>query len=402
MMARNELHSRNILGFIIVGLILASGGFLWQTRVMRTGGGYLRNPEFPPLIYVPNYERGPIVRGGAAILVEATSGTVLYARNEHQRRAPASTTKMLTALVVLEKASPHEIVQVSRKAATTPGSSLGLRMGDKIRLGELLRGVLVCSGNDGSVALAEHVAGSETAFTEMMNAKAKELGALHTNFQNAHGLRAPSHYTTAFDLSLIARYAMNRPLFADFVSTREGKMRMESDPSLRYIRNTNRLLWSFEGADGIKTGTTNEAGYCLVASATRENRRFIAVVLNSPDRWGDCARMLEYGFSQFNLERVAYAGEPCLTLAIPDGKPNKLTLYARRDLLIVIRKGEERKYQKLVETDPGAITPPIRRGAIIGRISYTYDGCKVEGVDLIAKRSIKKKEFSWFEGWRRR
>jgi D-alanyl-D-alanine carboxypeptidase (penicillin-binding protein 5/6) len=396
-----RLRSRRFWGFVLVGLILAGIGFLCQTRLLFTGGGYLRNLEFPPLIYVPNYEQGPFVRGGAAILVEAVSGTILFAKNEHQRRAPASTTKMMTALVVLEKADPWEIVSVSRKAAGTPGSSLGLRKGDKLHLGELLRGVLVCSGNDGSVALAEHVAGSEQAFAEMMNRRARELGALHTNFQNAHGLRAPSHYTTAFDLALIARYAMNQPLFAKFVSTREGKMRIENEKKVRQIRNTNRLLWSFAGADGIKTGTTNEAGYCLVASATREGRRFIAVVLHSPDRWGDCARMLEYGFSCFSLKRLARAGKPCIKVNVPNGTPSKLSLYPRRDLMVVMRKGEEGKYQRFMETDVAALTPPIRPGTVVGRIGYAYEGRQIEGVDLITKRFIKRKGCWWLH-WRRK
>ena len=376
----------------LILLAILSGVFL-QRSTITTGGRFLRNEGFPPLVYLPGYETGPRIGASAAILVEATSGAVLYAKNEHRRRAPASTTKMMTAIVVLEKARLRDVVTVSRRAARTPGSTLGLKTGERIRLDELLQGVMLCSGNDGSVALAEHVAGSEAEFASLMNRKALELGALHTQFKNAHGLRAPSHYSTAFDLAIIARYAMKYPLFERYVGTKEEEMIWESSEKTRPIRNTNRLLWSFAGADGIKTGTTNEAGYCLVASASRYGRRFIAVVLHSPDRWGDCARLLEYGFNEFSLRQIAKNDMPVCTVRIPNGRPDKVPLIPRRDMMVVIRRGEEGMYQRFITIYSEKLVPPIRRGTVLGRIGYAYRGTEVEGIDLLCGSSVRRRRF---------
>jgi len=379
-------------------ILLILSVFSWavlclRPQILPVAGGYTRHKEFPPLVYLPEYEQGPKVLADAAILVEATSGKVLYAKNEHKRRAPASTTKIMTALVVLERAKLNEIVRVSRRAASVGGSSLHLRAGDRLRLSELLQGVLLCSGNDGSTALAEHVAGSEQKFAELMNLKAKELGALHTRFQNAHGLRAPSHYTTAFDLALMARYALMNPVFFRIVATKEELMEYEEATRAQKIRNTNRLLWSFAGADGVKTGTTNEAGYCLVASATRDGRRYVAVALASPDRWGDCARMLEYAFSHFALVRLARADRPVGTINVLGGCPAKVRVYPRRDLTVVLKKGEEGKYRRFVVLQEQPLRPPLKRGSIVGRIGYSYEGSEVEGVDLIVREPVRRRHF---------
>lgn len=396
---RSVFYVRAKHGWLIILLcfIFLASWFLYYQPSLPTGGGYVKYDGFPPLVYLPDYTQGPRVSADAAILVETTSGAVLFAKNEHRRRAPASTTKMMTAIVVLEKTRPNEIVTVSRRAAGTRGSTLRLRAGDRIRLSELLQGVMLCSGNDGSVALAEHVAGTEAAFSEMMNMKAIELGALHTRFQNAHGLRAPSHYSTAFDLAIIARYAMAYPRFAEFVKTKEEAMEWEASERTRPIRNTNRLLWSFAGADGIKTGTTNEAGYCLVASATREGRRFIAVVLHSPDRWGDCARLLEYGFNNFTLRRIAKADVPIGKVTIQRGNPKQVGLFPRRDMVVVVRRGQEGMYRKFVTIYSDRLIAPIRRGTVLGRIGYAYQGSEVEGVDLLGGPSSRHRPF-----WNRR
>ena len=184
-----------------------------------------------------------------------------------------------------------------------------MKAGDRLILKELLEGLMLCSGNDAGVAVAEHIAGSERNFARMMNRKAKEIGALNSNFQNPHGLRAPAHYTTAYDLARLTCYALRNPEFSRLVAAREEAIQWYQGEKTRKVRNTNRLLWSFAGADGVKTGTTAEAGYCLVASAARDGRRFISVVLNSPDRWGESARLLEYGFNNFTLKLLATPGE---------------------------------------------------------------------------------------------
>lgn len=367
---------------------------------LPVGGGYRRVERYPPLVYLPQVVPPPRINAGAAILVEAVSGMILYAKNEHVRKAPASTTKIMTAIVALEKGNRHDVVTVSPKAARTGGSSLWLKAGEKIVLGELLEGVMLRSANDGSVALAEHIGGTEQNFAKLMNIKAREIGAINTNFCNAHGLTAPNHYSSAFDLALMTRYGFGLPEFVRIVGTREEAVEWYQGAKTRQVRNTNRLLWSFAGADGVKTGTTNRAGYCLVASATRDGRRFIAVVLNSPDRWGEAARLLEYGFNNFSLRLLAKADTPVAKVAVRQGYPAQVALYPRRDLMVVLPKGKEGEGQCRVHLDPAALLLPIKAGATVGRLSFYFQGQEVDWVELYPRERIVR-DYWWRRLWGR-
>ncbi|HBR29973.1 MAG TPA: D-alanyl-D-alanine carboxypeptidase [Firmicutes bacterium] len=370
-------------------LLLCLFWILWSQLELPVGGKYQRVERYPPLIYLPEEgQQPPRINAGAAILVETVSGMILYAKNEHQRKAPASTTKIMTAVVTLEKGNPSDVVTISPKAARTGGSSLWLQAGEKISLSELLEGVMLRSGNDGSVALAEHIGGSEKAFANLMNGKAKEIGALNSNFTNPHGLSAPNHYTTAFDLALISRYGFCNPEFTRIVGTREEAVEWYEGAKTRQVRNTNRLLWSFAGADGVKTGTTNKAGYCLVASATRDGRRFIAVVLNSPDRWGEAARLLEYGFNRFSLKLLAKVDRPVVEVPVRQGNPAQVELYPRRDFMVVIPAGKEGEAQCRLSLDYSALIPPVRAGTTVGKLSYYYKGQEVDWVELYPRERI--------------
>ncbi|NLM38223.1 MAG: D-alanyl-D-alanine carboxypeptidase [Firmicutes bacterium] len=387
--------------------LFCGGGLLlllvvgWRLGVeFPVGGGYRRVESYPPLVYLPQVVPPPRIKAGAAILVEAVSGMILYAKDEHVRKAPASTTKIMTAIVALERGKLSDVVTVSPRAARTGGSSLGLKAGEKIVLGELLEGVMLRSANDGSVALAEHIGGSEQNFVKLMNMKAREIGALNTNFSNAHGLTVPNHYSSAFDLALMARYGFGLPEFVRLVGTREEAVEWYQGAKTREVRNTNRLLWSFAGADGVKTGTTNRAGYCLVASAARDGRRFIAVVLNSPDRWGEAARLLEYGFNHFSLKLLAEAGAPAVKVAVPSGYPAEVALYPRRDLMVVLPKGKEGEGQCRVHLDPAALRLPVKAGATVGRLSFYFRGQEVEWVELYPRVRIRR-AFWWRRLWRR-
>lgn len=377
-------------------------GYRYQKcRELPVGPGYRKVEGYPSLIYLPEYNKGPQVYASAAILVEAVSGMILYAKNEHSRRAPASTTKILTAIVALEKGKPGEVVTVSRRAARIGGSSLWLKAGDRITLAELLQGILLRSGNDGCVALAEHIAGSEGNFVSLMNMKAREIGAFNSNFRNAHGLKAPSHYSTAFDLAQITRYAMNNREFCRLVATKEESIEWYEGEKTRLVRNTNKLLWSFAGADGVKTGTTNEAGYCLVASATRDGRKFISVVLNSPNRWGESARLLEYGFANFTLDLMARADTPLTRVKVTNGWPREVPVYPRRNLMAVIPKGKESLVERKVDINYEMLKPPLRPGTVAGKVSFVYDGEEVDSVDLLVLRKVEKDSW-WQRLWRGR
>ena len=243
----------------------------------------------------------------SAILVEAESGEVLYSRAARERRAPASLTKVMSAVIVLERAGPADQVVVSPRAPEAGGHSMGLRPGQRLSVADLLAALMIRSANDAAVALAEHVGRSVAGFAALMNAKARALGMADTHFENPHGLDAPEHYSTAYDLAILTRYAFQSPAFAELVRARQkvitvstpgsGKRRGRLVARQRVLRTHNRLLDAFEGADGVKTGFTGEAGRCLVASAQRGGRRLIAVLLNDLRRWDDAATLLEYGFT---------------------------------------------------------------------------------------------------------
>lgn len=236
----------------------------------------------------------------SACLIDADDNGVLYGKDEDKIMHPASTTKIMTAILALESGKLDEPLVITPEAVNTEPSSLGLRLGDKITLREALTGMMIVSGNDAAVAVAQTVAGSVSAFAKMMNDKAKELGAVNTHFLNPHGLTAQGHYSTAHDMAIIASYAMKKPEFREIVSKKAYNMKY-MDGHTEYVTTTNRFLKSgFEGANGIKTGFTNAAGDCLVASATRGQKTLIAVFYNDDYRWDDASTWLEFGFSFYD------------------------------------------------------------------------------------------------------
>ncbi|MGE5559506.1 MAG: D-alanyl-D-alanine carboxypeptidase family protein [Chloroflexota bacterium] len=336
--------------------------------------------------------QAPRVTADAAILMDWRTGAVVWEKNAYERRAPASTTKIMSGLLVAELGRPNDIVTVSRHAALTPGSTAGLKPGDRYTLDEILHGMLLHSGNDACVAAAEHLAGSEAEFVALMNAKAREIGALATNFVNPHGLTAVGHYSTAYDLAVMARFALRNPLFARVVATQERHIRPELDGVARDIllHNTNRLLWSFDGADGVKTGTTGAAGKCLVASATRDGRRLLAVVLHSSDRWGDAARLLAYGFEAFTTVEFARAGQVVRTVPVQGGMARRVALVAERDLVATVPKGSETELELRVE----AVSRPVAgfaTGAVLGRATILQGQRNLLTVNLVAGRDVPRR-----------
>lgn len=395
----NYLLTRRKIGICLSILFLLSALLTWiisrWEHPVNTQSYRIRE-SFPPLVFLPDYQQGPPVWASSSILIEAASGAVLFAKDPEQRRAPASTTKMMTAIVALEKGKLNRVIQVSPRAAGTPGSSLWLRAGDRFTLWELLKGMMLQSGNDGSIAVAEGVAGSVERFVELMNLKAKEIGALKTNFRNPHGLRAPSHYTTAMDLALIARYGLANKNFAELVRQKTGTLRRADGGGEIPLTNTNRLLWYLEGADGVKTGTTNEAGHCLVSSATRDGKQLIAVALNSPNRWDDSARLLEYGFREFTIRKVARHDRPVCRVQVQNSERSYINLYPRRDLVAVVRKGQE----SLISTETvlinNRVRAPLGAGQILGKIRYRYGNRMVEEVDLINYQPVAARRRVWF------
>lgn len=245
---------------------------------------------------------GTIAR--SAVLIDADDNGVLFGKNEDEKVPPASTTKIMTAILALESGRLDEPITISENAVSVEPSVLGLQMGDQITLREALTGMMLVSGNDAAIAIAETIAGSVPAFAQMMNDKAKELGAVNTHFVNPNGLTEYDHYSTAHDMAIIASYAMKNPEFRHIVSLRDYEVKY-MDGHTQYVTTTNRFLKSgFKGANGIKTGFTNAAGDCLAASATRGRKTLIAVFYNDDDRWTDAPAWLEYGFSYYSGEEL--------------------------------------------------------------------------------------------------
>lgn len=244
----------------------------------------------------------PNILSRAGIIFDRTSKKVIWGKKENDRRPMASTTKIMTAIVVLEKANLSDTVEVSKKAAGTGGSRLGLKTGDKITIHDLLYGLMMVSGNDAAVALAEHIGGSVEGFAQIMNNKAREIGLQDTNFVTPHGLDMPEHYTTAYELAKMADYGLNNKKFAQIVSTKNYTVTINGNP--KDLCNTNELLGSLDGVNGVKTGFTNGANRCLVTSVKRGDMNIISVVLGADTkkiRTSDSIKLIEYAYKNYKI-----------------------------------------------------------------------------------------------------
>lgn len=331
----------------------------------------------------------PVLGAPAYILVDADSGQVLYGHNIYRPMPPASTTKIMTAILTLDYLKLDEEASVSQRAAHTPPSGIGLKAGQKMRVEDLLKAVLVTSANDASVVLAERIAGSEEVFSYLMNKKALIIGARGTSFKNANGLPARGHLSTCYDLALISRYALRSPAFAETVALTKTTIQHPGYPGGKTISNTNRLLLMYPGCKGVKTGTTNAAGKCLVSYAARNNRRLLAVILRSPDRYGESIKLLNYGFNNFKPVCVVDHRYPFKRIKVENGIPSRLTVYPSRDIYLLQAPGQESLVEKNVfmEYSPRA---PIKKGDKLGRVEVYYNGEFLEAAGLIAGNNIRR------------
>jgi D-alanyl-D-alanine carboxypeptidase (penicillin-binding protein 5/6) len=330
----------------------------------------------------------PVIDAQSGILVDAVSGKVLYQKACRTRRPPASTTKIMTAILVIEHCKPGEVFKASPRASQTPHGSLHLKPGEQLDLDNMLYGMMLRSANDGAECVAEHIAGSEAEFAQMMNAKAKEIGATSTHFVNPHGLYNPKHYSTAYDLALIARYAIKMPKFNEIVHTKTARIERSANKKDVYIKNTARFLWRYPGADGIKTGYTREAGRCFVGSATRDGWRLIAVVLKSKDAGNDAAAILDFGFKYFKPVCYAKTTEPATTLPVSGGVYRTIDLMPARDLALVLRKSDAAEPRTELTTQRAVA--PIEKGEKLGTLTGYLNGREVGTVNLVAAESIDR------------
>lgn len=340
----------------------------------------------------------PTVEGEAIILIDADTGQVLGAKNPDVKLPMASTTKIMTALIALEKGSLDDTITLSEEAALQEGSSMYTSPGESYSLEEMLYGLMLNSGNDAAWALAEHIGGSVSSFVEAMNERARELGAVHTHFANPSGLPDPQHYSTARDLALIAKAAMEREDFRRIVSTKARNVPWPVKDTDKLLINHNRLLWRYEGADGIKTGYTNEARQCLVASATRGDRRLIAVVLKSEGNsvWTDAEQLCDWGFANFANRVLVRAGDELETVPVERGVTDSIVAIADRDLKVTLPKNEIDQVQTVVQELPASLTAPIDKGQLLGKVVFTVNDKKVGEVPLVAAEDVKRPPKPWW------
>ncbi len=333
----------------------------------------------------------PNVTARSAVVMEASTGRVLYSRDMKARRFPASTTKAMTLIVALEKGNPDDIVLVSGHAAGTDGSTLWLEQGDRIPLGDLLYGIMMVSGNDGTVAIAEHIAGSVESFAGMMTKKAHEIGASDTFFVNSHGLPDERHYTTAYDMALIASYGYRNPRFLDIVSTKEKPVPWIRDPE-KFWRNENQMLWLYEGANGVKTGYTEAAGRCLVAGAKRNGIQLVSVVFDSIYMWNDTIAMLDYGFQHIRKAELVRKGETVAELPVLSGRRKRMPVKTAGGLDVPVGDDGTAGYEKVYDL-PNHLKAPVRAGDIVGTVRVLYEGREMGSVELVAAESAEMKSF---------
>ncbi len=329
----------------------------------------------------------------SAILVERTSGQILYEQNAKERLPMASVTKIMTMLIGIEaidsgKIKMEDMVTVSEYASSMTGSRVFLSVNETISVQDLFKSIAVASGNDAAVALAEYLAGSESNFVEMMNKRAEELGLTDTHFVNCNGLPAEDHYSSAYDLMVLSRELLSHDSIRPFLTIWMDSLR---DGSFT-LANTNKLIRFYEGATGIKTGSTDEALFCISASAMRDGMELIAVVLGSPtskERFADASSLLNMGFSSYALEKGVEKGEELTVLPVEKGVEKKVSVIADADFSAVVKKEEKGQVSHEL-TMPDRLIAPVNQGDVVGKITFSLDGEKIGTVNAVVASTVKK------------
>ena len=348
----------------------------------------------PKPVYANNIELAENAK--SAIMLEVTTGEILYEKNIHERYAPASMTKMMSLLLVMEYIEDGGMkytdkIRVSENASGMGGSQIFLKTGEEMTVNDLLKGVSIASANDAITALAERVAGTTEAFVNMMNDKAKKLGLKNTNFKNVHGLDEEGHYSSAYDMAIIGKELVAHQKILDFSSIYEDYLREDSDEKV-WLVNTNKLVRFYEGADGLKTGYTEEAGYCLTATAKKNNMRLITVVMGEPDsskRNSETTKMLDYGFEQYELETLLTKNSVIGKTRISKSTKEEISIVPIKDVNLLHKKSEKKKNTSY-KLKLNSINVPIKKGEIIGNLILTEDNDVIRKIPVSVNEDIKK------------
>lgn len=366
---------------------------------------FLSDEEFEQTVQASNSASEiPNINSRHAVIYDRSSATILYGKEENEQCKMASTTKIMTSLIVIEKANLTDIVEISKKAAGTGGSRLGISFNDKITVKDLLYGLMLCSGNDAAVALAEYVGGTVEGFSELMNSKARELNLKSTHFVTPHGLDNDEHYTTAFELACLTDYALKNETFAQIVKTKTYSITINGYP--KTISNTNELLGNLDGIYGVKTGFTNGANRCLVTACKRDNLDIICVVLGcdtKKDRTQDSIKLINYAFKNFsivNVKDIVYNNFNNWFLAhknsfiVNKGISSDLELKLYESDFPYNTLAVDNSKIDMISTDVSFVSyyeAPLANNSVIGQISFLVNGVCYFSVDIVTCNSIAKK-----------
>lgn len=338
------------------------------------------------------------VKAKSALLMDASTGAIIYSLNEHEKLPPASITKVMTLLLGMEALQSGRIkltdnVMVSEHASKIKGSTVFLEAGETQTVEDLFKAIAIRSANDASVALAEFIAGSEDLFVKKMNERAKELGMLNTHFANASGMPIEDHYVSAYDVAIMSKELLKHEKAQEWMTTYITDMVVgKKKNSTQTMVNTNKLIREYEGTNGVKTGSTIEAGHCLSASAKRGNLQLIAIVLgadNSNIRFEEAKRMLDYGFANYESITIGKKGDIIATLPTEKGKIQEIELMLAKDSHILLPKGDKANITKEVNL-PTFVDAPIEAGEVVGELIIKIDGKEIDKVKLITKSNIEK------------
>ncbi|XZF74490.1 D-alanyl-D-alanine carboxypeptidase family protein [Bacillus sp. AL-1R] len=342
----------------------------------------------------------------SSVIIEQDTGKILYEKDARKELPPASMTKIMTMLIIMEEINKGDLklddkVMTSEHAASMGGSQIFLEPGEEMTVREMLKGIAIASGNDASVAMAEKISGTEEAFVALMNKKVKQLGLKNTHFENPTGLPAPGHYSSAYDMAVMGRELLKYPLITKFTGTYEDYLRKDTEKQF-WLVNTNKLVRFYPGADGLKTGFTAEAKYCLTATAKKNNMRVVSVIMGAPtskERNAQMTNMLDYAFNQYQVKQLIKQGESIERLNISKGKSKGVNVITKSPVSVVLKKGQAmNKITKDIKLNKH-MQAPIKKGQVVGVLVLKQGNKVLSKTDLVANKSVSKA--NWYDLFKR-
>ena len=332
----------------------------------------------------------------SAIMIEASTGEIIWQKNANEKRPPASMTKIMSMLLIMEALEDGKIklddeVTASVNASSMGGSQIFLKAGEVMTVEDLLKGIAIGSGNDATVAMAERIAGTEDAFVKLMNDRARKLGLKNTNFKNSTGLDAENHYSTAYDMVIMAKELVKHEKILEYTGTYEEYLRKDSDSPF-WLVNTNKLVRFYNGADGLKTGYTSDAGYCLTATAKKDNMRLITVVMNEPTsqiRNSETTAMLDYGFNMYSIDQILDNSTDLGKVEVELGSEEEVTIVPN-DKVQILNNNTKDKRNVTYEIEVDTIKAPVKVGDLVGNINVIENGKIINKVGITVKNDVDK------------